>query len=198
MCDNNNGKNKDITPNDDIVIEFVDHDQVFNVNESLDTISLEEPSLKEPSKEGEEKVKDLEEKYLRLRADFENYKKRVMKDLNFAQNSAQIEVLRAILPFIDNLERALENKTENVDDNWIIGIELSIKDLKNTLKQLGLEEVEGVGMPFNPSIHESVGFDTILDMENGVVTKIVQSGFTLNGRLVRPAKVFINRKGANN
>ncbi len=183
----------DITPTDDVIIEFVDHDEVHKVEESPEKI-LEKES-KVGKEEEESKNKDLEDKLLRLRADFENYRRRVSKEQDDIYLRSQIEMLRAILPFLDNLERAMEGIKGEADKDWVKGLELSIKDFENALKQFGLEEVETEGVLFDPSVHESMGFEEISDKDDGVVTRVIQRGYKLKGKLVRPAKVFINRKG---
>jgi len=116
-----------------------------------------------------------------LRADFENYRRRVSKEQDDIYLRAQIEILRAILPFLDNLERALENIKEEADRDWVKGLELSIKDFENALKQFGLEEVEAEGILFDPSIHESMGFEEISDKDNGVVTKVNSKRLQIKG-----------------
>jgi len=193
--ENDNGtKNKELTPTDDITIEFVEHDEVHQVSETPEKLIEEKPSVESKSDEKDEKLKAAEDKILRLRADFENYRKRTAKDWAEREKRAQMEVLRLILPFLDNLDRAFLNSPENVDKNWLQGIELSVKDFQALLKQFGLEEIAECGVAFNPAYHESMGFDSVDEYEDGTVAKIVQKGYLFKGMLLRPAKVFINKK----
>lgn len=188
-------KNKEFTPTDDITIEFVEHDEVHNVNEVPEKI-IEEKSQKEdnPCPEIDEKLKNTEERMLRLRADFENYRKRILKEWNEKEKRSQMEILRQILPFLDNIERAFATVSGNVDPNWLEGIQLSLKDFKSALEQLGLKEINECGILFDPNFHESIGFDCVDGYEDGTVAKIVQKGYLFKDGLLRPAKVFINKK----
>lgn len=189
-------KDKELTPKDDITIEFVEHDEVHQVSEKPEKLIEEQFSVQSRSNEQDEKLKAAEDKILRLRADFENYKKRTAKEWSEKEKRAQMEILRQILPFLDNLERALSNFPENVDKNWFLGIELSVSDFQKLLRQFGLKEINECGVLFDPAFHESVGFDSVGDYEDGTVAKIVQKGYLFKDMLLRPAKVFINKKSA--
>lgn len=191
---NNDTKNKELTPTDDITIEFVEHDEVHQVSETPEKVIEEKPAQEPKSVEQDDKLKVAEERILRLRADFENYKKRTAKDWAEREKRAQMEMLRQILPFLDNLERAFLNAPENVDKNWLQGVELSVKDFQSLLRQFGLQEIDECGIPFDPAYHESMGFESVEDYEEGTVAKIVQKGYLFRGMLLRPAKVFINKK----
>ncbi|MCX7830743.1 MAG: nucleotide exchange factor GrpE [Acidobacteria bacterium] len=194
---NGGGKDKELTPTDDITIEFVEHDEVHQVSETPDKIIEGKPQEEQEKNDAEDKLKSAEEKILRLRADFENYKRRTAKDWGEREKRAQMEILRQILPFLDNLERAFSNVPENTDINWLQGVEISIKDFQSLLKQIGLEEIDKCGVPFDPSFHESLGFDSNNDFEEGAVAKIVQKGYLFKERLLRPAKVLINKKSGS-
>lgn len=191
---NNDTKNKELTPTDDITIEFVEHDEVHQVSETPEKVIEGKPAQEPKSVEQDDKLKVAEERILRLRADFENYKKRTAKDWAEREKRAQMEMLRQILPFLDNLERAFLNAPENVDKNWLQGVELSVKDFQSLLRQFGLKEIDECGIPFDPAYHESMGFESVEDYEEGTVAKIVQKGYLFKGMLLRPAKVFINKK----
>lgn len=191
---NDDLKNKEFIPTDDITIEFVEHEEVHKVTETPENI-IEGKSVNGAKKEeSEDKLKLAEDKILRLRADFENYKRRTSKEWSEKETRSQMEILRQILPFVDNLQRAMQNVPEGVDKNWFNGVELSVKDFFNLLEKFGLKEINDKGVQFDPSIHESIGFDSVDDLENNSVAKIVQKGYLFRDRLLRPAKVLINKK----
>lgn len=194
---NNNSKNKELIPTDDITIEFVEHEEVHQVTETPEKI-IEGKTLDEEKKEkSDDRLKMAEDKILRLRADFENYKRRTSKEWSEKETRSQMEILRQILPFVDNLQRAMQNVPEGVDKNWLNGVELSVKDFFNLLEKFGLKEINDKGVQFNPSIHESLGFDSVEELEDNSVAKIVQKGYLFKDRLLRPAKVLINKKSGN-
>lgn len=195
--ENRDTKNKELTPTDDITIEFVDHDdEIHKVSETAEKIIEEKLQMDTRKEEQDEKLKIAEDKILRLRADFENFKKRTSREWSEKENRAQMEIIRQIIPFLDNIEMALQNVPENVDENWLEGVRISVKDLKTLLKNAGLKEINECGIRFNPAFHESIGFDRVDDYEDGVVAKILQKGYLFKEGLLRPAKVFINKKEA--
>jgi molecular chaperone GrpE len=187
-------EDKDIIPNDDIAIEFVDHTEEEPVpaapparqSEAGKTVQQDETA---------EKLRLSEEKILRLRADFENYKKRIERDNSEMQARNQMELLRKLLPFLDNMERAFENIPKELIGSCAEGLALSIRDLENGLKSLGLEEVATTGTQFDPSFHESLGFEDDSEKGDNEILKVCERGYMFKGKLLRPAKVFINRPG---
>ena len=187
-------KDKGLTPVDDITIEFIEHDEPPRSPEDNDRPAEKKPAPAPPAPVQEEKFKAAEERILRLRADFENFKKRVEKDSSELQTRTQMEMLRKLLPFFDNVERAFENVPPEIHEGWVEGLSLSLKELKATLKSLGLDEIEAEGRLFDPAFHESVGFGSRDDAEENVVVQVVQKGYCFKGKLLRPSKVFINRK----
>lgn len=198
---------KDITTNDDISIEFVEHPEGESQPEPEPRPETNRPParpvqakksepLSEDDEETTEKLRLAEERLLRLRADFENYKKRVDRDNAELQARSQMEVLRKLLPFLDNMERAFNNIPEQLGGSYIEGLELSLKDLENGMRAFGLEEVPALGVQFDPAHHESLGFESDDQKEDNEVLKVWEKGYLFKGKLLRPAKVFINRKSS--
>jgi len=192
---------KEITTNDDISIEFVEHPESEPRPESEAEVPPHAPgqavkaTVPASSEEAAEKLRLSEEKYLRLRADFENFKKRADRDGQEMQTRSQMELLKRILPFLDNMERAFENIPDELGGAYIQGLELSLGSLESGLKTFGLEEVPALGTQFDPTHHESLGFESEAEKEDNEVVKVWEKGYMFKGKLLRPAKVFINRKG---
>lgn len=188
---NDDEKKVGLTPTDDeITIEFVDHDEVHKFSEEEDKT--------EKAKEGddnlEEKLKLSEDKILRLRADFENYRRRVNKEISEREINAQMEILKDVIVFIDNIERALES-SRDVEENPVLkGVSLSLDEILKRFYLKGLKVIDEINVPFDPFIHESVGFGYDENLENGVVCQILLKGYKFKEKLLRPAKVLINRK----
>ena len=136
--------------------------------------------------------KDLaeqESKYLRLLAEYDNFRKRSQKEKEAAYTDAKSDAVVAFLPVYDNLERAL--KQETADEAYKKGVEMTMTGLKEILTKLGIEEIPALGEPFDPSLHnavmhvedETVGENTIVD--------VFQAGFRLGGKVIRFAMVKV-------
>ncbi len=138
-------------------------------------------------------LESLKEKYIRLLADFDNYRKRSAEALEAAKAEGRMEVLRAVLPILDDLERALAH-AETHPDAVVEGVR-KIKDaFLRTLTGLGVEEVPGAGEAFDPRYHEAIG--VVEDEEEGRVAEVYQKGFRVGEKLVRPARVSVTKKKA--
>jgi len=156
-----------------------------------------EKEIEELKKKLEEKEKEFTEHHdrlLRLAADFENYKKRAVREKEDWAKFANEDLIRAILPFIDNLERAV-NHAEKVADTGVLieGVRLTIQQLLQALNKFGLSSFQSVGKPFDPAVHEAmlvVGTDK---QEPNQVVEEFQKGYLLNDRLLRPATVSVSK-----
>jgi molecular chaperone GrpE len=164
-----------------------------------------EPCAKDKDEEIEELKKKLEEKeretkeycdrLLRMAADFENYKERTARDKQEWIKFANEDLIKTVLPFIDNLERAV-NHAEKVADIGILieGIKLTIQQLLHTLiNKFGLSYIESLGNPFNPALHEAMFVVETNKHEPNQVVEEFQKGYLLNGRLLRPASVAVSK-----
>ncbi len=146
----------------------------------------------------EEKAMKSEEYFdrlLRLQADFDNYKKRLEKDKIEFIKFANEDIIAEILKIIDDFERAVEaGKIKHDFDALYKGIEMIHKDLKEFLKEKGLKEIEAMGRPFNPHEHEAMMQEETDKHPEDHVVEEFQKGYTLNGRVIRPAKVKVAKK----
>ena len=153
--------------------------------------------IKEEVKEEKVEVKDektneideLNDRYKRLFAEFENYKKRTQKESLSKRAEITADVVTSILPIVDNLEKAVEVKIEN--NSYQEGIKLILRQLSDVLKKFGMEEIETVGQQFDPELHEAVSH--IEDSEKGQ-NEIVQEyrkGYKIGTKVVRHAMVVV-------
>ena len=142
----------------------------------------------------EEEFKELQQRFLRLTADFENYRRRTRQDTAEIRRTANERLLRDIIPIIDNFERALDAAKKDLTDNIITGIEMIYRQLRNLLSQEGVEPVESVGKPFDPVYQDA--FERVEDTEfpEGTVIAEVQKGYLLQGKVLRPALVIVAKK----
>ena len=142
----------------------------------------------------EEKSKLAEENYdrlLRAQAELENYKKRVEREKSSLVKYGNEELLKAILPVIDNLERALDHPPGENPDGFVEGITITLNQLLQVLEKFGLTPVASVGEPFDPSKHEAMMRVESADHEPNTVVSELQRGYFLNDRLLRPAMVSV-------
>lgn len=132
----------------------------------------------------------------RLRADFENYRKQVENEKAEARRSGSEKTTKDILPVIDNIERAVSHTPKEIAENqWVQGISGLAKQLDKTLAGLGLNRISAApGTQFDPEYHQAVQFNEDAEGDTEVVAEELQAGYTLNGRLVRPAMVAVTRK----
>lgn len=161
---------------------------------SLEGEPLTAEILKESS-DGEEQIaRDDHEKYIRIYAEFENYKKRIAKERETLTMFSNEVLIGEILPFIDNLERAMEHASSAKNDSvwtFIEGVRLAAKDLLRILGKYGLEPIGAVGQPFDPKLHDAVSVvQSELHPANTVIDEL-QKGYLLKGRLLRASRVVV-------
>jgi molecular chaperone GrpE len=134
----------------------------------------------------ETEVADWKERALRLQADAENARRRVERRAEAQIKQERRRLLTRLLVVADNLERALAHTNE--DGALYDGVQLTFKDLMERLTQEGVKQIQALGRPFDPNLHEAVATD---DSGGGVVIKVVQTGYTLDGELLRAARVVV-------
>lgn len=172
------------TDKTETVVEEINEDEV----EVEEQIAEEETVVEEANNKEDELFKD---KYLRLLADFENFKRRsALENLN-AKNSGKIEVFRELVDIIDNFERALQHDIQT--EEFKKGIEMLNSNLTEKLEKLGLETIDCEGV-MNPDYHQAVVVDSLDDYENDEIIEVLQKGYVLEDRLIRAAMVKVNQK----
>jgi molecular chaperone GrpE len=150
--------------------------------------------LKKRLEEKEKEVKENFDRFLRTAADLENYKKRAAREKEDWMKFANEDLMKSVLPFIDNLERAV-NHAEKVVDTGVLteGIKLTIQQILQTLNRFGLVQFNSVGKPFDPARHEAMLVVETDQYEPDHVVEEFQRGYLLNERLLRPATVSVSK-----
>ncbi len=143
--------------------------------------------LKKEIEKRNEKIRELEEKLLYLRAEFENYRKYIEKEKKHMMEEAKENIIKSILPVIDDLERAVESLSDEQSKN---GIEMILKNFLKILEGYGLKRMNCLGNKFDPNYHEAVMSEES-DKEDGTVLEEFQKGYILGSRVIRHAKVKI-------
>lgn len=151
--------------------------------------------LKQKIDELEAQNKDYLDKLLRLKAEFENYKKRMIKEQSLAVKFASENIVHNLLPIIDDLERALLAASSESEPAKIIeGVNLTHRDIKKLLEQYLVSEIKATGEIFNPEEHEALLVVDSGDHEEDCIVEVLQKGYKLDGKVIRPAKVSICKK----
>ena len=171
------------------------HLQDEAIEETSDENVIEEIDPKDQKiNELQQLADENEEKYLRLYAEFENYKRRIQKENEINKTYQAQRVLTDILPAIDNIERALQ--IEGDDETFKSlqkGVQMVHESLINALKDNGLEVIKTEGEAFDPNIHQAVVQDDNPDFESGEITQELQKGCKLKDRVLRPSMVKVNQ-----
>jgi molecular chaperone GrpE len=137
---------------------------------------------------------DFMDKYLRTFSDFNNYKKRNLSAVAVANRDGQGEVIEKILPVLDSFERALEPMEGQREDAFVKGMFMVYRQLSDAFTALGVKEIPAKGEAFDPSLHQAISMeDTAEGEEAGIVTNVLQKGYTLDGKVIRHSMVTVSK-----
>lgn len=138
---------------------------------------------------------DYKERWIRVSADFQNFRKRVMQERIEAYNKGKEDAVLALLPVLDNMERALSSLTENADlKAFRQGMELIVRLFHDALKRLDVEPIPSGGQKFDPYYHEAFERVERDDVEDGTIVGVVEQGYKMGDKVIRPAKVRVATK----
>lgn len=177
--------------------DYIESETAANADENANEETKEEQN--EPTEQSaEDKLEELNNKYLRLAADFDNFRKRTAQEKQDLLKYGASEVLRKILSVLDTFDRA-KDSLKDIDNCQTVkdSYELAYKQLTDTLKKVGMEEIEALGKEFNPSEHEAVTQIPTDEYEADHVAAVVQKGYKLADKVLRPALVGVAKKKEN-
>ena len=157
--------------------------------EAAEEAGTEEAKPEDAKPEKAEPEEDENSRYLRLMAEFQNYKKRVAKEKQDLYSYANEKIVTELLAVGDNFERALQQ--EAGDEGFKEGMELIFKQLGDVLEKSGLKEIEALGEDFDPNLHNAVMTEESEEYESGKVSGVLQKGYTLNGKVIRASMVKV-------
>lgn len=167
--------------------EMSDNEITENNNETESNDEL--TKLKNTILVQKEKLDDQEDRLKRLMAEFDNFKKRSSKEREGLYNSLVSDIFSSLLPVIDNLEKAVEAKTE--DEAYKQGVELVLKQFKDVLSANGVQEIEAVGKNFDPELHEAVASVTDETLGEKVVKEEYRKGYKIGSKVIRHSMVVV-------
>ena len=155
-------------------------------------------TLQEHRKAEEAKAEENYERLLRVTADFENYKKRMEREMNDFRRFANEALIKDILPIVDNLERAIaipyEKNNEEASRGMREGVEMTLKGLMDSLKKFGVVQIETLEKPFDPNFHQAISQQESGQYPENTILEEFQKGYMLGDRLLRPAMVIVSKK----
>lgn len=155
---------------------------------------VEEEGLASQLTKVREEARDIEDRMLRLAAEFENYKKRMQRERETMMKYAEENILKELLPTIDNLERAIEQGQKSEDAAALLeGVEMTYNGLLSALEKFGLTPLSGVGEEFDPNFHEALAMEPSDEVPANVILQEYQKGYMFKDRLIRAAKVVVSR-----
>jgi molecular chaperone GrpE len=156
-------------------------------------IAQQGPAAAGASPDQDPAVAEARDRYLRLAADFENYRKRSRQEQLDTIQHASAELIGRLLPALDDLRSALDHKPAGVDPAWARGIELAVRKLEEAMASHGVEAIESVGSAFNPKYHEAIGHEES-DQPEDVVVSELRRGYRIRDRVLRPSLVKVSRR----
>lgn len=163
------------------------------MREAMEAVEAREEERRQPAGEGE--AAELHDRLLRLRADFDNFRKRTLKEKEEAFRYGHQNIVKDLLPTVDNLERAIEHArgSQTGDlEGLLQGVELVLRELLGALEQYGLAPIEAEGKDFDPEFHEAMTQQFHESAPANTVLQVFQKGYRLRDRLLRPARVVVS------
>jgi molecular chaperone GrpE len=165
--------------------------------EEVSVEDVTEADLIKQLQDAEARAAAAQDQYVRAQAEMANLRRRVEKDVENAHKFGQEKLSKELLAVADNLERALQSsESETADLNAIKeGVELTLKGLLNVFGKFNIVAIDPVGEPFDPQLHQAMSMVENPDVEPNTVIAVMQKGYQLNGRLIRPAMVMVSKGG---
>jgi molecular chaperone GrpE len=169
-------------------------DATTTAEQSTETIENRLTTLEQELSAAQDQCKEFSEGWQRERADFMNYRKRMEREQELLHQTITGNIIKKYLSVMDDMERALANRPPDADtQDWWEGIELIYRKLKNILESEGVQPIPAEGELFNPAIHEAISHEDCDGFESGRVIAVVQQGYRIGDRVIRPALVRVAR-----
>ena len=160
-------------------------------DQDADSVENESEDKTESADDNSEEDEELNVKYMRLMADFQNFKRRADRERSEIYARANENIVTQLLDVADNFERALADDSAEEDENFRKGMEMIYSQLMDVLAKAGVSEIIAEGEEFDPNFHNAVMMEDTDKVESGKISEVLQKGYTLNGRVVRPSMVKV-------
>lgn len=195
--------NKDKIKNNPEAEEAAEDDKISEEGDSQDENDTEadDPlkALKSKAESAEQEAKDSYDRFLRVSAEFENYKKRSAREMEGFKKFANEALIKEMLPVVDNLERAIDSSNSNggSDDSIVEGVNMTLKEILKIFEKFHVQPIQSVGEMFDPGFHEAVMQEESEEHSENTVLKELQKGYLIHDRLLRPSMVIVSKSKEN-
>ena len=164
-------------------------------DQELNNLGSEEDStdVPETSVDLNEEIDHYKSIAQRAQADLVNYRNRASQEIEEAKRAVQFGVISRFISIVDDLERAVENAPEEAQTEWTDGVELVLRNLEKALELEGVSQIESLGKSFDPREHDALLYEENSDTEDGLILNVIQQGYRLNERIIRPARVIVSK-----
>ena len=161
----------------------------------LNNLGSEEDSTEAPetSIDSNEEIDHYKSIAQRAQADLVNYRNRASQEIEEAKRAVQFGVISRFISIVDDLERAVENVPKEAQTEWKEGVELVLRNLEKALELEGVSQIESLGKSFDPREHDALLYEENSDTEDGSILNVIQQGYRLNERIIRPARVIVSK-----
>jgi molecular chaperone GrpE len=197
LADNSNRKKNIPIDTDEMVSEKLAERESDDTQPDEKTDSAQIPENEDRLKALEQEAAEKHDRLLRLSADFENYKKRMNRQMDDLRKYANESLLKDLLYVVDNLERAVntssEKPGESIDSCVLEGVEMTLAEITKLLTRNNVTPIEALGKPFDPAYHEAVMQAESSDHPENTVINVFQKGYLIHDRLLRPAMVVVSK-----
>lgn len=171
----------------------LESEEVETESSNSEEASLNGEELAKKINQLEEELKESANRYLRLQADYDNFRRRTREEKSQERKLRAQELVTDLLPVLDNFKRALDVETSSEEANSLKqGMDMVYRQLKDALTKEGVEEVDAFNQPFDPNLHQAVMQEMVEGVEPNTVVDVFQAGYSLNGRIIRPAMVKVS------
>lgn len=158
----------------------------------VEAFVVESDEIEQQLRAEQQKAEEYLDLLRRTQADFVNYRRRVTQEQAEMRTTAQIALLKQLLPILDDFERAVDATPENLaQDPWVQGLLLIARRLTSQFDQLGVRQIGAPGEQFDPRLHEALTMEVRADSPEGTILQVVRSGYALGERIIRPAQVIV-------
>jgi molecular chaperone GrpE len=161
---------------------------------NIEAQSAEPQESEELKSGGKSETEELNDKYLRLYAEFDNYRRRVNRDKEEQAKYGNESLVYELLPILDSLELALKHAPEEQQTGLVQGVEMTLKELQRTLEKFGISKIEAAGKEFDPSIHHAMLQVERKDLEEKMVAEELRAGYLYRDKVLRPSLVAVSVK----
>ncbi len=173
------------------VVEEITEETISGPTENIEDAEIVEEVIESNEEKLERENKELKDKVIRAAAEFDNFRKRTTKEKLSIYSDGVKETCEKLLPIIDNFERAMNSNGVNKEDSFYIGMDMIYKQFISLLTDLGIKELGAVGEEFDPNFHFAVAKEDNADFEENQIIEILQKGYILKEKVIRPAMVKV-------